>query len=409
MTEFTIRPVTAEEYPAFVTAFMEGFSDDVPSDTFAETFRNTLPPERTLAAFEGEDIVGTLGGYDLELTVPGGTVPMEGTTVVTVFPTHRRMGLLRAMMSDHLDNAIANGYPIAGLWASESDIYGRFGYGVATYAYSGTMDGSRVVLRDEISVERVLRIRGEHAIDILPAVFDRVRVGTPGMFARDATWWIYDILRDEDWMKRGRTSKRYVVHDGPDGPDGYAIYRQKSGESDDGHADGTVRVMEVIAGTPVARASLWSFLTQVDGCPNVRVWNMAIDDPLSMMVVEPRRMRMTGTFDALWVRILNVPAALESRTYELDGSVIFAVVDPFRVDTEGTYRLTVDGGSGTCESVDGVPDVELDIDVLGALYLGAGRAHGYAAANRIRGSRADIDALERMFRTSRQPWCNQVF
>ncbi len=134
MTEPSIRPVTGDEYPAFVRAFIEGFSDDVPSIDFAENVRRVLPPERTLAAFDGAEIVGTFGGFDLELTVPGSTVPMEGTTVVTVFPTHRRLGLMRAMMEAHLESAVEHGYPVAGLWASGASIYGRFGYGPATYA-----------------------------------------------------------------------------------------------------------------------------------------------------------------------------------------------------------------------------------------------------------------------------------
>ncbi len=409
MTDFTIRPVTAEEYPTFVTALVEGFSDDVPSDTFTDNIRVTLPPERTLAVFDGGDIVATFGWYDLDLTVPGGTVKMEGTTVVTVFPTHRRMGLLRDMMRLHLDDAVENGYPIAGLWASESNIYGRFGYGVATYGNTVTMDGPRIAFREDVPVERVRRIQRDGASKILSPIFDRVCSSTPGMFARDETWWVSEILKDEEWMKKGRTSHRHVVHDGRDGPDGYAIYRQKASESEDGHADGTVSVVEIIADSPLAEASLWSYLTRVDGSPNVRSWNVPLDHRLPMMVTEPRRVRVVSAFDALWVRILDVVVALESRTYEADGVVVFSVVDPFRPGTAGIYSLSVVDGIGTCERSDAEPMIDVDIDVLGALYLGAGRTTGYEAANRIRGSRTAIDVFDRMFRTANQPWCNQVF
>ncbi len=409
MTGFTIRPVTPQEYPAFVTAVVEGFSDDVPSDTFAENIRATLPPERTLAVFDQGDIVATFGGYDLDLTVPGGTVRMEGTTVVTVFPTHRRMGLLREMMRLHLDTAASNGFPVAGLWASESGIYPRFGYGVATYSETVTMVGSQIVFLDSVPVERVRRIPSKDANQVLAPVFDRVCSKTSGMFARDETWWVREILKDEEWMKKGRTSHRHVVHDGPDGPDGYAIYRQKSSEGDDGHADGALSVVEIVAETPLAEASLWSYLTNVDGSPNVRSWNVPIDARLPMMVTEPRRIRTTATFDALWVRILDVAAALEGRMYEADGTAVFSIVDPFRSDTSGTYRLSVVDGVGTCAPSDDEPTVDVDIDVLGALYLGAGRTHGYASANRIRGSLTAVDGFDRLFRTARQPWCNQVF
>ena len=409
MDDITIRPVTTDEYPAFVTAFMEGFSSDLQADDQPEHFRHTLPPERTLAAFDGDTIVGTFGGFDLELTVPGGTVKMEGTTVVTVFPTHRRMGLLNAMMSDHLDNAVANGYPVAGLWASESGIYGRHGYGIATYAVTRSMDGSLVRFRDDIHIDRVRRITREQASDVLPSVFDSVLSVTPGMFARNDVWWTHEALLDEDWMKRGRTVKRIVVHDGASGVDGYVVYRQKGDEADDGHAKGEVLVIELIAATSRAKASLWSYITNIDGCPKVKLWNVAVDDDVMMMVREPRRIRATGIYDALWIRVLDVEVALSSRTYEEDGTFVFSIVDSYRPGTDGSYRLAVSDGVGTCERTDSLAGLDLDVDVLGALYLGGADARAYARAGRIRGSQDDVDRLHRMFRTVKAPWCDQVF
>jgi predicted acetyltransferase len=409
MDDITIRPVTTDEYPAFVTAVMEGFSSDLQADDQPEHFRHTLPPERTLAAFDGDTIVGTFGGFDLELTVPGGTVKMEGTTVVTVFPTHRRMGLLNAMMSDHLDNAVANGYPVAGLWASESGIYGRHGYGIATYAVTRSMDGSLVRFRDDIHIDRVHRITREQASDVLPSVFDSVLSVTPGMFARSDVWWTHEALLDEDWMKRGRTAKRIVVHEGVSGVDGYVVYRQKGDEADDGHANGEVLVIELIAATPRAKASLWSYIANIDGCPKVKLWNVAVDDDVMMMVREPRRIRATGIYDALWIRVLDVEVALSSRTYEEDGTFVFSIVDSYRPGTEGSYRLAVSDGVGTCERTNSLADLDLDVDVLGALYLGGADARAYARAGRIRGSQDDVDRLARMFRTVKAPWCDQVF
>jgi predicted acetyltransferase len=409
MDNITIRPVTIGEYPAFATAFIEGFSADLPDKSFPEIVQRVLPPERTLAAFDGDTIVGTFGGFDLDLTVPGGSVRMEGTTVVTVFPTHRRMGLMDAMMSEHLSNAADNGYPIAGLWASGSGIYGRHGYGVATYAASRTVDGSMVKFRDGIDIDRVRRVTTQEAAELLPRAFDRRCSAVPGMYARDETWWVEDVLRDEEWMKRGKTFQRIVVHDGPDGVDGYLIYRQKDSESDDGHADGEVSVTEMIAATPRARASLWAYATNIDGCPKVRSWNMPVHDEVLAMVREPRRFRTTAMFDALWIRILDVQAALSQRTYEHDGTLVFEVADTYRPMTEGTYRLTVSGGVGTCERTDDPADLSMDMDVLGAIYLGGGDLLGYNAAGRVRGSDTAVATLHSLFATMRQPWCNQVF
>jgi predicted acetyltransferase len=410
MADPTIRPVTDEEYPAFVTAFIEGFADDVPSDSFVDQMRSTLPPERTLAAFDDGAIVGTFGGYALDVTVPGGAaVPMEGTTVVTVFPTHRRMGLLRSMMADHLDRAVAAGYAIAGLWASESDIYGRFGYGTATSYRSYELKTSGVEFRSEVEIDRVRRIAPDQAHGIFSGVFDAVVSTRPGMFSRSRAWWDHEVLADEEWMRRGRSTKRYVVHDGPDGPDGYAIYRTKASESDDNHADGKVDVIELVAATPRAHASLWSYVTHVDMCPNIRSWNVPLDDPLPAKVRESRRVRTSAVSDGLWIRILDVPSALGARTYETDGSIVVEVSDPFLPATGGRYRLDVAGGRPTVAITDASPEIACDIDVLGSLYLGGGDAFALADAGRIVGGAEDVVRLQRMFRTDRAPWCNQVF
>lgn len=408
MSEPSIRPVTDEEYPAFVAAFLEGFSEDVPSETFSDMIRATLPPERTLAAFDDGEMVGTFGGYDLQLTVPGGSVSMEGTTVVTVFPTHRRMGLLRSMMEAHLENAARAGYPVAGLWASESDIYGRFGYGIATFFHSYEFEGPAVVLRDDVQVDRVRRVTPEQATRLIPPVFDAVLVTRPGMFARSEPWWANELFLEEDWMKRGRTSRRYVVHDGPGGVDGYVVYRQKSDQSG-GHAVGTVSIEEMEATNARALASLWAYVIRIDGCPNVERWNVPVDDPLAAMARESRRVAIKRRSDGLWIRILDVAAALTARTYEEDGAIVMSLTDPNRPGTAGVYRLSVEHGRATVERVDAEADVAMEIDVLGALYLGGQDAFTFAAANRLDGSPVSVHTLHRLFRTVKPPWCNQVF
>lgn len=270
MADIVYRSITEDEYPAFAKAFIEGFSDDVPGDGFVDSVKATLPLERTLAAFDGDEIVGTFGGYDLDVTIPGGHLPMEGTTVVTVFQTHRRMGLMNEMMRIHLDTAVTNGYPIAGLWASESSLYGRFGFSASTFSNTVKMVGSRIRFRDGIEIGGVGRVAVNEALNIISPIFDDVCARTPGVFARDDTWWQASPLNDADWTKHGNTSRRVVVHDGPGAPDGYVIYRQKSSEADDGHANGTVHISELVAASDRAHTALWHYVTHVDGCPNVR-------------------------------------------------------------------------------------------------------------------------------------------
>jgi len=409
MRDIEIRPVTESEFAAFVAAFHEGFSDDIPAESSVERERRIFPLDRTLAAFDGSSVVGTLGGLDLMLTVPGGRIAMEGTTIVTVFPTHRRMGLLRKMMDQHLDVAAERGDAIAGLWASDSDIYGRFGYGIATRSRSLSLDGPRIEFRDDIAIERVRRVSAENAQEEFSALYAEVAQRTPGMLSRSDSFWRDHVLPDEDRVRRGMTARRYVVHDGANGVDGYATYRQKSGETDDGHPDGSVSVIEIIADDPVARASLWSYLTRIDGCPKVRVWNAPLSDAVPMMVRDPRRLIYSSMYDALWIRILDVETALNARRYERDGSLIFAVVDESRARSAGTYRIDIDGGIATCARTDASAEISIDIDALGALYLGGGDAYGFADARRIRGSDTSVRSLHRLFRTDREPWCNSVF
>ena len=409
MPEIDYRPIAEDEYPAFAKALVDGFSVDVPDADFTDLIRTIHPPERTLGAFDGDQIVGTFGGLAVDLTIPGGSIPMEGTTAVTVFPTHRRMGLMNEMMRLHLENAAENGYAIAGLWASETSIYGRYGYGIATYADTITMVARDIRFRDGIDIDRVRRISVEDALAVLPAVFDKVLPQTSGMYSRSTEWWELEVLHDADWRKRGKTSLRVVVHETRDGPDGYAIYRHEAGDSDDGHSGKTVHIDEVTTASERAHASLWSYLTNIDGSPNVRLWNSRIDDPLPMKLVEPRRIKVDSQFDALWILILDVTTALEARTYEQDGSVRFTVTNAFRPDVEGSFELTVTRGVAACVRIEAETDISVDLDVLGALYLGGGDALAYLAAGRLRADAEAAAHMHQLFRTAQQPWCNQVF
>jgi predicted acetyltransferase len=128
-----------------------------------------------------------------------------------------------------------------------------------------------------------------------------------------------------------------------------------------------------------------------------------------MKLVEPRRIKLESHFDALWILILDVVAALEARSYGHDGTTRFTVANSFRPDVKGSYELSIENGVGSCTRIEGDADLVLDIDVLGALYLGGCDTSAYASAGRVRGEREAIGRLHELFRTTRAPWCNQVF
>jgi predicted acetyltransferase len=227
------------------------------------------------------------------------------------------------------------------------------------------------------------------------------------MLTRSREWWSHRWFADPESSRDGRSEKRYLVCEIGDEPAGYAVYRQKA-KWDDFVADGEVDVVEVIALHPEAHRAIWSFLIHIDLFPRVSCWNLPEDDPLPTSVGDYRRVRRTVN-DALWIRLLDVRAALEARRYESDGVVTFALADRFRPDCEGVYRLEVVNGAGSCVRTDEAADLSLDTDILGHLYLGGGDARAMSAAGRLKGDPASVRSLHRMFRTDAAPWCPEVF
>lgn len=364
--------------------------------------------DRTFAVFDGDDIVGTCAGFSLGLTVPGGVqVPMGGTTIVTVQPTHRRQGLLRRLMNRHLDDVAMRGEPVAGLWASEGGIYGRFGYGVATSRYKTVVKDAGHT-RDLGTTGNVRLVTKDAAGPVVRKLYEQSLRHRAGMLTRSDAWWSKRVLADVESWRGGASSLRYVIYTSEDGtPAGYAMYRQKA-TWDDFTPSGEISVEEVVTVNRAAHAALWGFLINIDLFPNVDSWNLPVDDPLPLLVADFRRVRRTVS-DALWVRIMDVPAALEARRYEYDGSTVVGLTDAGRPANTGNYRLDVVDGVASCERVTASAEVAMDIDVLGHLYLGGGSASMMAAAGRLSGDADAVTMLHRLFRTDVAPWCPFVF
>jgi predicted acetyltransferase len=406
---FQIRTITADDAEVFRSRVSRGFGTDAETDDAAQQrFDAIFELDRTLAAFDGEEMIGTGGGFSLRVTVPGGEeVAMGGTTVITVQPTHRRRGVLRSLMDHHLDDVAERGEPLAGLWASESSIYGRFGYGPATWRHVAKLDASAIAIRAEAVAGAIRLLEKDDADPVLRSLYESARSGRAGMLTRSDAWWTHRLLADPESWREGKSKLRYAVVEESGSATGYAIYRQKS-NWDDFLADGVIDVSEVITTTQEAHSALWGFLTNIDLFPKVEWWNMPIDDPLLWKVTDARRITRR-VVDALWVRVMDVPAALSARTYDHDGVLTFELNDPTRPDTSGTYRLEVTDGTGTCLRVDTSPEVRLEADLLGALYLGGGDASAMAASGRVEGDRASLKTLHRLFRSDQPPWCNEVF
>ncbi|MDQ3783139.1 MAG: GNAT family N-acetyltransferase [Actinomycetota bacterium] len=402
----TIRPATTDELPAVFGALVRGFGfDPDEDDPNGSSLWALLPAERTAIAFDGDRMVGTLGEYDLHVAVPGGArLSMAGTTIITVAASHRRRGVLRSMMADHLDTVAGRGDPIAGLWASEAAIYGRFGYGCAADGVDYTLPGSQVVIAPppDIAIEI---IDSGAALDVLPAIYDRV-AGRPGMLERTSARWEHEMLRDPPSRREGKSALRHAVATRSGEGVGYVTYRQK--QEWERVPEGTVNVEQLLAAdTPVRRALVW-FVAHLDLFPNVKMWNQPVDDPLVWEVAD-RRQLVREVSDTLWIRIMDVPSALTARSYETDGTIVMGITDPTRPSNSGAYRLDITDGSAVCSPTDEEAAVTMDIRELGALYLGGRSAVTLQRAGLIAGTRPAVAHLDRLFRTAAAPWCPEVF
>jgi predicted acetyltransferase len=406
--DLTIRSIAPEELQAFMRTLLHAFHDpELDEHLKAEAL--IYEPDRYFVALDGERFVGTAGACTTLLTLPGGrAVTAPGVTAVGVLPSHRRRGINTRLMATLLDQAAGRGEPLAYLWASESSIYGRFGYGMAAWCTELAMPTERSEFVGGVRLDGAVRaLPREEALPLMRPVYERVAARRPGLIAIDDRWWSWLNLamkKDED------EPNFYAVHEDEAGtPDGYAVYKVKQQDWEYGVANHELRVQFLFAETPAASAALWRFLLDIDLVSVVKAWDRAVDEELLWLVREPRRLRFTVS-DGLWVRLVDVAASLAARGYAGDGRVVFEVEDAFRPATSGRYALEVAGGEGSGERTDAEPDVACDVAALGAAYLGGPSFRQLARAGQVRelvpGALARADA---MFASDPAPWFGFLF
>lgn len=380
-------------------AFAEGITDED-----WEREKITLPAQRALAAFDDGRAVALAGAYEFDLTIPGGQLPCAGVTFVGVQPTHRRQGILRRLMTQQLADVREWGESIAALWASEAAIYGRFGYGLAAPSTTLKADSGRFDLRDDPGRQGSWRlVDAATAYDLVRPVHEQVRQQRPGMRTRDEHWWRNHRLADPESWRHGASEKFYAVLELDGAVAGYAIYRVK-GDWEEGFAKGVVRVMEAFGTSSAAEREVWRYLVGIDLTTTVDAFPFDPASPLFLMVRDAHALHM-GLHDGLWLRLVDVDAALRARSYRSGEPVVVGVRDELSPWNEGAYRLGAEPGR-----TDAAPELELDVADLASVYLGAFDFAHLARADRVR--ELAPGALERasdLVRTALPPFCPEVF
>jgi predicted acetyltransferase len=384
------------------------FGASLPTDEELEVSKEITEFDRTLAVFDGSELVATAGIFSYRMTVPGGVLPCAGVTRVSVLSTHRRRGLLTAMMRRQLDDIHARGEPLAALYASEAPIYGRFGYGLATYQASIEIQRSHAAFAGKLSGGgRLSMVDVPTAVPAFTRVWEQAQRDQPGMLGLDERW-IRNQLTDLELHREGASPHYRVLYQDDAGPCGFAIYRVKM-EWDPSGPNGTLRLEMLIAASAEAYAALWRHLLDVDLMARVTAEMRPVDEPLRFLLVDARQPR-TRIEDGLWLRLVDVAAALAGRRYAVDERLVLGVRDEFCPWNAG--RLELQGGPRGAEvrRTDSSPDLELDADALGALYLGGNRFRTLLQAERVREVRAGaIARADAMFATDRAPWCPSHF
>ncbi len=397
-----LRPVRVRpgEELVHARAVMRQFHEDA-TDQQLERWLPLLrrPDYRGWDVRDGAEVVGTYGVLASSVSVPGGgRLPAAAVTAVGVAQTHRRRGLLRSMMEAGLDEAVEHGEAVAVLWASESAIYPRFGFGTAAPGVVHRIDRAPA-FRDPIDPSLVRSASLEDVEHDWPEIFEHLRDQRGGCVARNEEQWRLGLLADPEDERDGASGRRLVHVPGR----GYAAYRVKPAAESATLPDGEVRVQELVATDPEAEAALWQHVCDIDLTTRVVAWMRPPDDAISELLVDPLRARM-AVGPPLYACLLDVVAAFEARAYHVADRLTIAVDDPVR-DQTGTYLLDAHPEGAEVRRVSDAAQLTLPIEALAAVWLGGMRATQLLAARRIvEHEPGAVARLDRLLAVERLPW-----
>jgi predicted acetyltransferase len=405
-----VRSITEQELPGFIDAMSTGFLDRPDVDKVAVEVASLWDLSRAWAAFDGSRIVGTLRTWATELTVPGGAqIAASAVTNVTVLPTHRRRGILRAMAGAEHAAARERGELAALLYAAEYPIYGRFGYGPACTMATWTLDTRGVEFRAPASGTMELAKPGADAREAIRAVYEAHRPMRAGEIRRREFRWDGDLgLRDQAWGQRWKGF--LALHRGSDGTvDGYVRYRAEE-KWEQNLPRGILTVDDLHALDDDAYAALWRYLADVDLVAKVKAEFRPMHERLPWLLANARAAQISDVVDGMWVRLFDVPRALAARRYEREGSLVLDVANG---NADGrSIRVELEAGpdGASARKTTKSADLTVGAGALGAAYLGGTRLRDAALAQEVDEHRAGALArADALFRTADEPWCSTLF
>ncbi|MFF4588572.1 GNAT family N-acetyltransferase [Streptomyces sp. NPDC001388] len=382
-TTAELRVLRQDDWDTWYDTLLRAFGGVPESAEEREMWSRLLPYERSVGAWDGAELVGTAGAFDFRLTVPGGaSVPAAGVTMVGVSATHRRRGVLTSMMRRQLDDVRTWGEPLAVLTASEPVIYGRFGYAAAAFGLHAEIDTSRVRLSVPAGTDgvRLRYVDPRAGLDACEAVYARTVDRRPGTLARRPGWERLGVLEAEA-AQDGASPVQCVLAERDGEVTGYARYRVRPEYTDAGH-NGRVLLQDLAGLDPVSEAALWRFLFGIDLTTSLKVRGRPLDEAWQHQVSDIRRCGLKVR-DSLYVRLVDVGAALEARTYQAPVDVVLEVEDAFCPWNAGRWRLSGGPKGAVCERTADAADLALSVRELGAAYLGGVSLAALGAAGRV--------------------------
>jgi len=421
VNSFELRPIQAHEIEAYAACQGSAFGGRYTADEL-ESLAKELPLERSLAVFGGGDLVATSASHGVSMTLPGLVrCDVAAVTDVSVAPTHRRRGLLTSMMRRQFDDLRSGKEAVAALYASEGGIYGRYGYGPATYGARYVVDKRRVSLFSRAATAwadgsggagagSVRLVSREQAVEAFRRVYEAYVPTRAGELDRLQGVWAEVLPEVGSVDDDARQARFYVCYEEDSRIDGYAIYRVAGIDPADRYRR-AVFLEELCSVSDAAYASLWRYLLGIDLTEELRTRGRPVDEPIRYLLEDQRQLHTASWGDRTWIRLVDVARALALRRYEEEGELVIEVEDAFCPWNEGRFRLGVDGdGVAVTERVDAAADIALPAAALGALYLGGLAFSAMAAVGRI-AERVDgsVRLADRMFVGPSPPFCTTNF